>query len=306
MNNTVPGGIYPTMITPYTTDNKIDYNAVEQLLQWYKDRQINGIFAICQSSEIFYLSFEERLELLKFIMAHKPEGVAIVASGHTADDLDRQIEEARAFVDTGIDAYVFISNRFADENESDDIMLKNMERAAKALPDIPLGVYECPYPYKILLTPYAIERMAQTGRYEFIKDTCCNLTGIKAKLEAAGNSGIKLFNANSATLLDSLKLGCAGFSGVMANFHPEIYAALYKAFKENDIEKAEILQDFVGFFSVAECQVYPCNVKYYLSLEGLDINIDSRSRNKADFTESRQYEIRQMHRLTKLFEEKNL
>ncbi len=306
MKISVPCGIYPTMITPYTTDNKIDYNAVEQLLQWYKDRNVNGIFAICQSSEIFYLSFEERLELLKFIMAHKPEGVAIVASGHTADNLDRQIEEAKAFIDTGIDAYVFISNRFAAENESDDVMLKNMERAAKALPDIPLGVYECPYPYKRLLTPYAIERMAQTGRYEFIKDTCCNLAGLKAKLDAAGNSGIKLFNANSATLLDSLKLGCAGFSGVMANFHPEIYAALYKAFKENNFEKAEILQDFIGFFSVAECQVYPCNAKYYLSLEGLDINTDSRSRNKADFTESRQYEIRQMHRLTKLFEEKYL
>ena len=67
----IPGGIYPTMITPYTPDNKVDYNAVEQLLAWYAERNVNGIFAICQSSEIFFLSFEERLELLKFIMAHK-------------------------------------------------------------------------------------------------------------------------------------------------------------------------------------------------------------------------------------------
>ena len=28
----IPNGVYPTMITPYTTDDKIDFNAVEQVL----------------------------------------------------------------------------------------------------------------------------------------------------------------------------------------------------------------------------------------------------------------------------------
>lgn len=301
----IPGGIYPTMITPYTKDNKIDYNAVEQLLAWYAERNVNGIFAICQSSEIFFLSFEERLELLKFITAHKPANTAIVASGHVSDDLDRQIYEAKAFTDTGIDAYVFISNRFASPSDSDDVLLKNMERAADALPETSLGVYECPYPYKRLLTPYVLERMAKTGKYQFLKDTCCDLGQIKEKLDAVRGSDLKIFNANSATLLESLKLGCAGFSGVMANFHPEIYAKLYNIF-ETDQEKAELLQSFIGFFSVAECQCYPVNAKYYLSLEGLDINIDSRSRNKAEFTPSRMAEIRQMRVLTQLFESKYL
>lgn len=301
----IPGGIYPTMITPYTTDNKIDYNAVEQLLNWYSERKVNGIFAICQSSEIFYLSFEERLELLKFIMAHKPADTAIVASGHVADDIDRQIYEAKAFTDTGIDAYVFISNRFAGADDSDDILLKNMEKAAEALPETSLGVYECPYPYKRILTPYVLKRMAATGKYQFLKDTCCDLNMIKEKLDAVKGSGLKIFNANSATLLESLKLGCAGFSGVMANFHPELYAELYNVYK-SDPDKAEILQDFIGFFSVAECQCYPVNAKYYLSLEGLEINPDSRSRNKTELTPSRHAEIRQMRALTKLFEEKYL
>ena len=174
----IPSGIYPTMITPYTTDNKVDYNAVEQLLAWYAERNVNGIFAICQSSEIFFLSFEERLELLKFIMAHKPANTAIVASGNVANDLDRQIYEAKAFTDTGIDAYVFISNRFASPDDSDDVLLKNMEYAADALPEISLGVYECPYPYKRLLTPYVLKKMAETGRYRFLKDTCCDLSPV--------------------------------------------------------------------------------------------------------------------------------
>ena len=296
----IPNGVYPTMITPYTADNKIDYNAVEQLLAWYAERNVAGVFAICQSSEIFFLSFEERLALLKFIMAHKPADMTVVASGNVERDLDKQIEEAKAFIDTGIDAYVFISNRLADETQSDDALWRSMETAAEKLPDIGLGVYECPYPYKRVLTPAVMKRMADSGRFQFLKDTCCDLTQIRAKLDAFKGSALKIFNANAATLLESLKMGCAGYSGVMTNFHPEIYAELCNIYSTDPV-RAEQLQDFVGFFSVAECQCYPVNAKYYLQLEGLDINIDSRARNKAEFTPNRQMEIQQMRELTKVF-----
>jgi 4-hydroxy-tetrahydrodipicolinate synthase len=120
MIKTIPDGVYPTMLTPFTKDNRVDYNAVEQLLNWYSERNVDGIFAICQSSEIFYLSFEEKLELISFIMKHKPKDITVVASGHTSDDLNTQIQEAKAYIQTGIDAYVFISNRLA---KSDEMMI---------------------------------------------------------------------------------------------------------------------------------------------------------------------------------------
>lgn len=223
MKKTIPDGVYPTMVTPFTEDNKIDYNAVEALIGWYAEKGVDGIFAICQSSEIFFLSFEERLELLRFVMKHTPKNISVVASGHVADDLSQQIEEAKAFVQEGIDAYVFISNRFAGEDESDSIFLKNMEKAVGEIGDISFGIYECPYPYKRIMTPSVLKGLASTGRFTFLKDTCCDPQMINEKLSAVEGMGLKIYNANSASLLETLKMGCAGFSGVMANFHPEIY-----------------------------------------------------------------------------------
>lgn len=295
---TINTGVYPTMITPFTDDNKIDFNGVLELLKWYEKKGVDGIFAICQSSEIFFLSFEERLELIKFIMANKPEGMSIVASGHTADDLDTQIKEAKAFIETGIDAYVFISNRFAKADESDDILLKNMEYVASQIPEIPLGVYECPYPYKRELSLYALKKMAESGRYLFIKDTCCSISKLKEKLDIIKDSSIMLFNANAATLSESIKMGAHGYSGVMANFHPELYSALIKAHKDGDDQKAEFLQNLVGYFSVTECQCYPVNAKYYVSLDGVDIGIHTRTRSASVLTESRRLEIEQMYAFT--------
>ena len=296
----IPNGVYPTMITPYTADNKIDYNAVEKMIEWYDKKGVAGIFAICQSSEIFFLSLEERLELLKFIVKNAPSHMKIVASGHTADDLETQIAEANKFIDVGIDGYVFISNRFANADEDDSVFMKNIEYAMNNIPEIGLGIYECPHPYKRLMTPEVLRALGETGKFKFLKDTCSNLDQIKAKLDAVKGTGLKIYNANAATFLESMKMGCAGYSGVMANFHPEIYSDLCSCY-ETDPEKAEKLQNFAGFFSVAECQCYPVNAKYYLSLEGLDINIDSRARNKAEFTPNRMAEIKQMYELTKDF-----
>ncbi len=298
----IPNGVYPTMITPYTADNKIDYNAVEKLINWYDEKGVAGIFAICQSSEIFFLSFEERLELLKFIVKNAPKDMTIVASGHTADDFDTQIKEANAFIDVGIDGYVFISNRLANENEDDSVFLKNMENVVNNIPDIGLGIYECPYPYKRLMTPAVLKELSQTGKFRFLKDTSCNLDEIQAKLDAVKGTDFKIYNANSATFLESMKIGCAGFSGVMANFHPEFYVWLCENFDKDPV-LAEKVQDVVGFLSVAECQMYPVNAKYYQTLEGNKMEYISRARDAGEFKRNRQLEIEQMYNLTQHFKE---
>lgn len=302
MKKTIPDGVYPTMVTPFTEDNKIDYNAVEALIGWYAEKGVDGIFAICQSSEIFFLSFEERLELLRFVMKHTPKNISVVASGHVADDLSQQIEEAKAFVQEGIDAYVFISNRFAGEDESDSIFLKNMEKAVGEIGDISFGIYECPYPYKRIMTPSVLKELASTGRFTFLKDTCCDPQMINEKLSAVEGMGLKIYNANSASLLETLKMGCAGFSGVMANFHPEIYSWLCKNY-DKEPEKAKQVQAFLGFASLAECQMYPVNAKYYLSLESVPMGYACRSKDASGFTLSRRMEIEQMRDITIAFKE---
>jgi len=114
---------------------------------------------------------------------------------------------------------------------------------------------------------------------------------------------LKLFNANSSTLASSIRLGYHGFSGVMGNFHPELYNLLLD--KINNEKEYDELQDFLGFSSVIENQGYPMNAKYYLSLEGLSMGIETRSKDSTTFSESNKREIEQFRnvalKMTKTF-----
>lgn len=298
--STIANGVWPTMITPYTEDNKIDYDAVLKIIEWYDKQGVTGIFAVCQSSEMFFLSKEERLALAKFVVDNTPKHIGVIASGHVAKDVNDQIEEAKAIIDTGISSYVFISNQFGKPEDNEETVRGNIEYLIDRIPDATFGIYECPYPYKRLITPETLKWCADTGRFKFLKDTCCDLQQIQAKVDAVKGTDLKIFNANCATILESLKMGCAGFSGVMANFHSDLYAWLCANY-EKEPEKAQLVQDFVGAASVIECQCYPVNAKYHMNLEGVKMNIFSRSKDMAELTGSRKIEVEELYRLTNFF-----
>ena len=231
----IKNGVWPTMITPFTDKDKIDYKGIEKLLEFYDEKGVAGVFAVCQSSELFLLSREEKKELIRFITRNVSKDMQVVTTGHTADTLEEQLRDAEEMMCEGVKAYVILPNRFAKAEESDDILTERMGQFLEAFPGVPLGIYECPHPYKRTLTPKVLEWCISTGRFQFIKDTCCDLEQIEEKLKLTKAAGIKLFNANSATLLQSLKMGASGFSGVMANFHPEFYVWLCEHFEAEPV-----------------------------------------------------------------------
>ena len=282
----IANGVWPVMITPFTADNQIDYAAVERIVDWYADHGVTGIFAVCQSSEMFFLTKEERLALAKYVIDYgHAKGLGVVASGHVASSVEDQIAEAQAIVDMGVDSYVFISNQFASPEESDEVAKERIQYLIDHIHADSFGIYECPYPYKRLITPELLKWIASTGKFAFLKDTCCDLDQLKAKCEAVKGTPLKIFNANAATLLESLRMGVAGYSGVMANFHADLYDWLIKNYQNPaEAERAERMMNFLGCASMVECQIYPVNCKYHMNLMGVPMTLVTRTRKPEELT----------------------
>ncbi|HIY00902.1 MAG TPA: dihydrodipicolinate synthase family protein [Candidatus Blautia faecipullorum] len=291
-------GVWPVMLTPFTEDNKVDYQSLGKLVDWYIESGVAGLFADCQSSEMFFLSLDERVELARFIKEKAGDRVPVVASGHISETIEEQAEELNAVAETGVDAVILLSNRLAKEMESDEIWLENLKRLLERLPeDLALGFYECPYPYKRIISPDLLKWCADTGRFYFIKDTSCDIHNIGAKLDKIRGSKLKLFNANSSTLLESLKLGGNGFSGVMANFHADLYVWLCENYKTNP-EKARTAADFLTVASMIERQVYPVNAKYFQKSIGNFDSICTRTKPDSLLNETARLEVDQLTRFT--------
>ena len=99
----------------------------------------------------------------------------------------------------------------------------------------------------------------------------------------------------------SLKLGAAGYCGVMCNFHPDLYARLCDVFADDPTE-AERLQAFLGTAAFTESLAYPVTAKYHLKeIAGLPLDsLETRKRPVSDLTRYHRDCIQQMERLAEM------
>lgn len=292
------GGVWPVMLTPFTEKNTVDEDALKELVEWYIANGVNGLFAACQSSEIFYLTLEERLKIVEITVQAAKGRVPVIASANISDDFDEQAKELNGVWKLGVDAVILLSNRLATQNEDSKVWIDNMHKLLNMLePNMKLGMYECPYPYKRVLSEAELQAMVDTGRFYFVKDTCCDIQTIRRKLSQIKGSTIQLFNANTTTLLESLEEGADGYCGVMANFHPELYVWLCEHYKE---EKAKKVSDLLTMNSLIERQLYPVNAKWHLKeIEKLPMEIYARVQDSEKMTETFKKEVQVMNELSK-------
>ena len=291
-----PGGVWPVMLTPFTRGGEVDTEGLAALVEWYIASGAKGLFAACQSSEIYFLSLEERVKIVETTIRAARGRVPVIASGHVSDAISNQVKELSAMAETGADAVIIITNHFARKGEGEDVWLRNIETVLSQLdPAIDLGAYECPAPYKRLLTPGMLRYMADSGRFFFLKDTCCDAEMIRGRLDLIKGSNLGLYNANSATLLESLRAGAAGFSGVMANIHPEVYAWLCE---HKDHKNASLVQAALSTAAFIERQVYPVCAKYHLNaIEGLPITTFCRTRDDRELDATAKKEVHMLNDL---------
>ena len=293
---TYPGGVWPVMLTPYTQENTVDTNALEALVNWYIGKGVSGLFSSCQSSENHMLSLEERALHTKTTVKAAAGRVPTVASGHVSDDLQEQVRELSTMAETGADAVIIVTNHLAKPDEPDSVWIKNLEWLMNHLdPSINFGLYECPHPYKRLMSKETLQFCAQTGRFYFLKDTCCDAKQMAERIEWVRGTNLRLYNANASTVLETQRAGAAGFSGIMANFHPELYVWLCDNIHHPNAEK---VQQVLSIASLIERQLYPVNSKFHLKeIEKLPITTFSRVQDDSLLCETFKTEVYNMDAL---------
>ncbi|MCL5499155.1 4-hydroxy-tetrahydrodipicolinate synthase [Phytobacter palmae] len=256
-------GIVPVMLTPFTADEQIDYPALAKLIDWYLEKGVDALFAVCQSSEMQFLSLQERVELARFVVQHVDGRIPVIASGHISDDIAAQKEELLAMAQTNIDALVLVTNHLDPRNEGSETFFATLNALLDTLPkELPLGLYECPAPYRRLLTDDEFSWCANSGRFVVLKDVSCDLPTVERRVKLAQGTPLNVINANAAIAWPAILAGSQGFSGVFTNFHPELYSWLWHNGKTQRA-LADELAIFLSLGAVTETLGYPKNAKIY-------------------------------------------
>ena len=267
----------PVMITPYRKDGRIDFDGLSRLMDFYMASGVKGFFANCQSSEMYFLSNEERLALTNHVVKYAKDGRPVVATGSFGDTLEEKAEFTRKIYDTGVKAVIMISSLFVKSEESDDVLIDHFEKFLSLTDNIPLGTYECPAPYKRILTPYVFRYLLGTNRLLYHKDTTIDLERVKEKIRLVGNNKLEFYDACVANTMYSLQAGARGMSAISGNFYPEIL--VWMCNNSTNPARQEDVKYIQANLTKTEDTIaenYPLSSKYFLQKRGLPIEVSSR------------------------------
>lgn len=268
------------MITPYKADLKIDFDGLSRLIDFYIDSGAKGFFANCLSSEMYSLNNEERLALTKHVVKRVNGKFPVVATGSFGTTLEERGEFTKKIHDTGVNAVILITSHFVEKEQDDKVLINNLEKFLSLTGNIPLGTYECPSPYKRVVSPDVLRYMLNTNRFTYHKDTTIDQEKIKAKLGICKNSTLEFYDAHTPNAMYSLQLGAKGMSPIAGNFYPEVFAWLCNNVnnpdRQDDVKwiQSELTRadDIIG-------QGYNVSAKYFLQKRGVAIKPLSRTKN---------------------------
>ncbi len=272
------------MLTPFDESGAVDFDALTQLTELYIEAGASGLFANCLSSEMFELSEQERLQTIRHIVEVSNGVVPVVATGTFSKSLEQQADFIKRIYELGTEAVILLANQLADETETEAIFNERVFRLLDLTEQIPVGFYECPVPYKRLISPAQLALFTATGRVIYHKDTCLDLNQVKAKIQAVQQANFGLYDAYMVHAVASLEAGSAGLSCIQGNYFPELIVWLCDNYNNESAkeEVALVQQFFVENMDVMH-HTYPTVSKYFLQKRGLSISAFTR-RAVGDFT----------------------
>lgn len=291
-------GFIPVMLTPFKGNGTVDLEALATLTNYYIRNGASGLFANGQSGEMFELDPAERLQVIEQVVRISDGRVPVIAAGNFGADIEAQADFVKQVYARGVAAVVLLTNQLAAAGETEAMLESNIMKLLDLTGTIPVGFYECPVPYKIILSPELFGRLMQTGRVAYHIGTPPDIKTGRGKSRSNTDAGLDLYEAyRLVPAATSPQPGAAGLSCIQGNYFPELVAWFCKNY-DNSALKKEV--NLVHRFFREEMEVmykdYPKAAKYYLWKKGMNISVFTRNSGDSQVSYEMKNNIDQLER----------
>ena len=258
------------LVTPFDSDGKIDYKALENLIESQVAGGTSYIVALGTTGEPATLSKSEKDELLDFIIGKIAGRIPIVVGcgGNNTTDVIAQAKEYAK--NDKIAALLSVAPFYNKPNQ------RGVYAHFKALADNvdkPILLYNVPGRTGINISPDVVVSLA---------NDCRNIVGVK---EASGNvaqcmqlasrcpKDFILISGDDALTLPLIACGFSGVISVLQNAFPQFSKVVKLALEGRFGEAREQHLKFLPIIDTLFAEGSPSGVKAYLELQGKAKNV---------------------------------
>jgi dihydrodipicolinate synthase/N-acetylneuraminate lyase len=231
-------GVVIPAVTPLTADLKLDHGAISKMFEFFSNNGVHP-FILGTTGEGASIPLSMKKEFIQLAGNTKKQGSVLYAS-ISSNALEESIELAKYSFDNGVDVVVTTLPSYYALTET--AMLKYLEQLAENVPG-PLMIYNIPGTTHMSIPLNIIDQLSHHANVVGVKDSERSEERLKQSIELwKDRKDFSHFLGWAAKSADALLKGSDGLVPSTGNFESKLYADLYKAAMENDVDTAHSLQ----------------------------------------------------------------
>ncbi len=255
------------IVTPFTTDDKVNYEALGKMIDFQIENGTDAIIICGTTGESSTLTHEEHDECIRFTVEYVAGRVPVVA-GTGSNSTAEAIRLSTHAEQVGADALLVVTPYYNKATQNG--LIDHYTKIANSV-NIPIIMYNVPSRTGVNILPETAVTLAKNvENIVAIKEASGNI-GQVARLAALADGCIDIYSGNDDQIVPLLSLGGKGVISVLSNIAPKLTHDIVASYLEGDVKTScELQLQVMDLNDVLFCEVNPIPVKAALNIMGMN------------------------------------
>jgi 4-hydroxy-tetrahydrodipicolinate synthase len=262
------GSVVTAMVTPFTEDGQVNYSVAEKLASYLVENGSDSVLVCGTTGESPTLTWDEEYELFQVVqkaIAGKGKVIAGTGSNSTREAIAASEKDAKL----GLDGCLQVVPYYNKPPQSG--LFKHFEAIAKAVPDLPVMLYNIPGRTGCNLLPETVAKLAEIDNIVAIKEAS-GILEQACQIRCLTDSSFAIYSGDDFLTLPLLTMGATGIVSVASHVVGNEIKQMVNAFKSGNTTLAVELQlKLFPLFKALFCTTNPIPVKAALKMRGWDV-----------------------------------
>ena len=226
-------GSMVALVTPMSGDGRVDFTALDALLDWHLAEGTDGVVAVGTTGESATLEDEEHMEVVARCVRRVKGRIPVIA-GTGSNNTAHAAHMSRRAQDLGANAVLTVVPYY--NKPMQEGLYRHFRAIAEAV-SLPVLLYNVPGRTITDLLPATVERLAKLPNIAGIKEATGDVARAEDIRRRCGDA-FTMISGDDATAREFILQGGVGVISVTANVAPKLMHEMIAAARQGDAKKA--------------------------------------------------------------------
>ncbi len=267
MKKTIFTGAGVAIVTPFTEDNKVNFDELGRIIDNQIENGTDAIVICGTTGEGSTLTHEEHADAIDFAVKHTAKRIPVIA-GTGSNDTAYAVKLSNEAEKSGVDGLLMVTPYY--NKTSQEGLIKQYEYINERV-STPIILYNVPSRTGMTIKPETYLELSKMSNIVATKEASGDISAV-AKIAALCGDNLDIYSGNDDQITAIMSLGGKGVISVLSNVAPKVAHDIAALYLKGECEASRKLQlEYLDLCNDLFVDVNPIPVKEAMNMIGWNV-----------------------------------